>query len=74
MKTGNAAFELADQLAEKEREAGVAMVRAAVSGTGETHCIDCGEAISPERRAALPSARRCIDCQMIKDRTRRTAA
>lgn len=26
-------------------------------------CCDCGDPIEPERRAALPFARRCVDCQ-----------
>lgn len=26
-------------------------------------CVGCGCEIEPERRAALPSALRCIDCQ-----------
>lgn len=26
-------------------------------------CIDCGDPIDEERREAMPSATRCIDCQ-----------
>ena len=37
------------------------------SGTGATHCEDCGEAIPAPRRKALPSARTCINCQSTRD-------
>tara|TARA_R110001592_G_scaffold104697_1_gene294557 strand:- start:60562 stop:60762 length:201 start_codon:yes stop_codon:yes gene_type:complete len=30
---------------------------------GCSHCIDCGAEIATARRAAYPSAERCIDCQ-----------
>lgn len=32
-------------------------------------CCDCGDPIEPERLAALPSARRCFDCQALAERT-----
>lgn len=32
-------------------------------------CCDCGDPIEPERLAALPSARRCLDCQALAERT-----
>jgi len=31
--------------------------------SGATHCVDCGEQIDPRRRAAVPCAQRCADCQ-----------
>jgi DnaK suppressor protein len=34
-------------------------------------CVDCGQAIPPERLEALPWAARCIDCKTRKDRERR---
>lgn len=34
-------------------------------------CCDCGDPIEPERLAALPSARRCFDCQALAERTAR---
>jgi DnaK suppressor protein len=33
-------------------------------------CLDCEEAISPKRLAAVPWATRCIQCQEIADRNR----
>ena len=37
--------------------------------SGREDCIDCGETIAPERRAALPEAERCVDCQRRHERT-----
>ena len=38
--------------------------------TGEslTHCEECGEAIPPARRLALPGVRLCIACQQEADK------
>lgn len=35
-------------------------------------CVDCGEPIEPERRAASPRARRCVHCQAGVERTAAT--
>ena len=50
-------------LTEAERTEGVRRVRAELATDGAAECAGCGDAIEPERRAALPSARRCIVCQ-----------
>lgn len=63
MKIGNFAHELADMRAEQEREAGIAAARAPLKQAGTLDCIQCGDEIEAERREALPSARRCVDCQ-----------
>jgi DnaK suppressor protein len=34
-------------------------------------CLDCEEAISPKRLAAVPWEARCIQCQDVSDRDRR---
>ncbi len=39
---GNAAFDLAEVLAEQEREAGIASARAALGIAGREICIGCG--------------------------------
>jgi phage/conjugal plasmid C-4 type zinc finger TraR family protein len=31
-------------------------------------CVDCGDDIPAARRAALPSCRRCVDCQERHER------
>ncbi|MGE4529248.1 MAG: TraR/DksA family transcriptional regulator [Rhodospirillaceae bacterium] len=36
-------------------------------------CADCGVPIEPERLDALPTARRCIDCQAKHERAHRWA-
>lgn len=59
----NRAHEMADRLAESERATGVACAANALSGIGSEDCIDCGEGIPDARREALPSAKRCADCQ-----------
>lgn len=56
-------FELAERLAEAERDAGINRAVAAVTGLGCVTCVDCGEAIEPARRAAAPWAVRCLCCQ-----------
>lgn len=30
-----------------------------------TQCVDCGEQISPQRKAAVPHALRCVHCQAV---------
>jgi len=35
----------------------------APSGIGASECIRCGEPIDPRRRAAVPGAERCAECQ-----------
>lgn len=68
METGNKAHELADLRAEQERDAGIAAASAALTGDGSDICVRCGEDIEPERLEAMPSARRCVDCQNIIER------
>lgn len=63
MNFSNAAYDLADQRAEQEREAAVLAARLALGGDGSSHCIECGDPIESARRAAYPSARRCVACQ-----------
>ena len=36
-------------------------------GDGTSHCIECGDEIPEKRRAALPAARTCIQCQSGRD-------
>ena len=38
------------------------------SGQGEIHCQQCGHEIPEARRAAMPGARLCVDCQSEQDR------
>ena len=43
------------------------------TGEGSQYCDDCGEEIAKARRKALPSARTCVACQAIRDKTTRPA-
>lgn len=63
MNFSNAAYDRADELAEGERESGINAASRALCGHGFTHCIECGEPIDGRRREALPSAKRCVECQ-----------
>lgn len=42
------------------------------TGAGTDECADCGEAIPPARRAALPGTRTCLVCQSARDATVRS--
>ena len=58
--------DIADEAAvliETVRSEGLRRVSEALAVPGEAECIGCGEDIAADRRAALPSARRCIICQ-----------
>lgn len=70
MNIGNFAHELAVLRAEQELDAGIRAARAPLQQTGSAFCISCGDEIEDERRAAMPSARRCIDCQTRIERYR----
>lgn len=65
MDFSNAAYDLAAERAEMERDAGIAVAAIALKQPGSTECIDCGDPISTKRRLAAPFACRCIDCQTL---------
>lgn len=71
LKLGNFAYELADLRAEQEREAAIRSARAALAQEGSLICVSCHDEIEAERRAALPSAKRCLSCQQRLERFRR---
>ena len=58
----------AQALDERIRAGRIAAVRARIDGDGADDCEDCGAPIMPARRAALPSATRCVDCQERRER------
>lgn len=62
--------ERAQALDERIRAGGVALARARIQGEGADECEDCGGVIAPQRRAAMPSAKRCVDCQERRERRR----
>lgn len=46
----------------------IATIKAGLNAQGADECDDCGDVISPARRKAMPSARRCIRCQAQYER------
>jgi phage/conjugal plasmid C-4 type zinc finger TraR family protein len=65
---GNLAFDRAGEVSARERDAAIARAAASVKSEGSERCIDCGAAISRERKRAAPFARRCFDCQEAMER------
>lgn len=63
MNFGSSLFETAEILAEQERQAGIDAARRSLKTMGSLECEDCPQLISRERRLAMPSAVRCVDCQ-----------
>lgn len=61
-------LEAAEEFEAEERGRRVARIRRSLRDAGEDECVDCGEPIDVARRMALPSARRCIDCQTVRER------
>lgn len=53
----------ATALIEAERDEGIRRVAAVLAAPGEAECVNCGDDIGASRRAAMPSAVRCISCQ-----------
>jgi phage/conjugal plasmid C-4 type zinc finger TraR family protein len=65
--------DLADAALEREEAELEELLRkqqraAALEEKGNEICSDCGEPIPEERRRAMPSALRCIDCQAWTER------
>lgn len=51
-------------------DAAVARIRNNLTGPGEEFCLTCGDQIEQSRRTALPSAKRCVDCQGKREKAR----
>lgn len=68
---GNAAFDLAAERTEQERETKIAAASRALRGHGTMVCEDCPNDIPLARRVAMPSATRCIACQTRLERRAR---
>lgn len=67
MDLGERSIERAEELERLQRDAAVRRIRNNLVGLGEDFCITCGERIEEARRLALPSAKRCVDCQSAKE-------
>ena len=71
MELGERAIESSGAFAEAERDREIERAKAKLALEGNAFCQGCGEEIPPARRAALPSATRCIDCQTKLERRSR---
>lgn len=61
-------IEAAEASVARECDQEIARIRAGLAEEGEVVCVDCDEPIGAARKAALPSADRCIDCQQAYER------
>lgn len=61
------AIETAEMTARAMSDGAIARIRGSLAGEGAADCADCGEPIPAKRRAALPSARRCVGCQAVHE-------
>ncbi|WP_024302239.1 TraR/DksA family transcriptional regulator [Pseudogulbenkiania sp. MAI-1] len=65
-------FDRAQELEMEEREAAIAAARDLVGrGVSASECDDCGVPIPPARQLAAPGCTRCVDCQNVRERSRR---
>ena len=62
-ETNERAIEASGAFADAERDRQIQRTRESLALKGDDYCQDCGEEIPPARRAALPSATRCMPCQ-----------
>lgn len=63
-------LEQASLLTENQRNAQMRNIQDRLKGAGQDECENCNETISFDRRQAVPSATRCIQCQSIHERSR----
>lgn len=48
----------------KDRE--LSRIKQALEDSGIIDCIDCGDEIPKARKLAVPSAKRCMDCEELR--------
>lgn len=67
-------FDQASAIEAMDRDLRIQAVREAAGQSTvaavDDDCMDCGDAVGEERRAALPGARRCVECQRAYERKR----
>lgn len=68
MDLGERSIERAEEFERRQRDAAVQRIRNNLVGLGEDFCLSCGDRIEEARRMALPSAKRCVDCQTKVER------
>lgn len=57
------AVEASGVVADRRQGALIERIRAGLEADGSDDCADCGGEIGKARRAAMPSATRCVGCQ-----------
>lgn len=73
MRVTERMIEAAAEMVDRERDDEIARIQAELAEEGEDFCIECDDPITPARKAALPSAERCIHCQAEFERKARAA-
>lgn len=73
MKASERMIEAAAAMVERERDDAIARIQSGLAEEGEDICVSCDEPIEAARKAALPSAERCIHCQSEFERKARAA-
>lgn len=63
-------LEQAARQEQHQRDASVRTVQRALGRKGQPECAGCGEAIPLQRRSAVPSAIRCIQCQSAFEKSK----
>ncbi len=71
--TSERLLEAAEHSVALERDARLAGIRASLGEQGEDVCVCCDEPIEAERRAVMPSAARCVECQRAYEGMQRRA-
>ena len=61
----------ASQLEDLQRDAALSMHRLNHSAVSATHCEECGEPLTPERRDAFPGCKKCVSCQEDEEKRNR---
>lgn len=70
MDLGERSIERAEEFERLQRDAAIQRIRNSLVGLGEEFCLGCGDRIEEARRMALPSAKRCVDCQERAEKCR----
>ncbi|QPL39370.1 TraR/DksA C4-type zinc finger protein [Erythrobacter sp. A30-3] len=71
MDFGERAVEASTAFDDAERDRAIQRVRQSIAMQGDPDCAECGDPIEEKRRAAMPSATRCIGCQSAYERALR---
>lgn len=64
-------FDHAQEVEQASRDADIFLVQKSMAHDGTNECVDCGCDIWLERKKAMPSATRCIDCQTDFERQKK---